>query len=109
MAFTFRNGEHHRNPSGCHNKVKWILSQCKWDKESVKKFVTNFIGSELLERDYPNPNHKGQRNQKWFNGWMVALNIALYAVNAKESILPIYTPEKYHWFKEIEPIRSEEV
>jgi len=109
MAFTFRNGEHHRNPSGCHNKVKWILSQCGWDKESVEKFVANFIGSELLERNYPNPNHKGQRNQKWFNRWMVALSVALYAVNSKESILPIYTPEKYHWFKEIELRRSEEV
>ena len=25
MAFTFKNGKHYRNPSGCHNKVKWFL------------------------------------------------------------------------------------
>ena len=43
MAFTFRNGEHHRNPSGCHNKVKWILSQCKWDVKDLEFFVDEFF------------------------------------------------------------------
>ena len=101
MAFTFRNGEHHRNPSGCHNKVNWILSQCKWNKETVTDFVNGFIANELLDRDFPNPNHKGQRNQKWFDGWMDALNIAMYAVNAEGFVLPPYISEKYHWFQEI--------
>ena len=38
MVFTFRNGEHHKNPSGCHNKVKWILSRCKWDIKNLEFF-----------------------------------------------------------------------
>ncbi|MCR4715195.1 MAG: hypothetical protein K5751_12565 [Treponemataceae bacterium] len=33
MAVTLIDGEHHRNPSGCHNKVNWILSVCKWDEQ----------------------------------------------------------------------------
>ena len=58
MAFTFRNGEHHRNPSGCHNKVKWILSQCKWDTKELELFTNTFIRLELLNREISVPRPK---------------------------------------------------
>ena len=31
MAVKFRNGEHHRNPSGFYNKVKYLLRESKRD------------------------------------------------------------------------------
>ena len=31
MAVKFRNGEHHRNPSGFYNKVRFLLSESKRD------------------------------------------------------------------------------
>lgn len=31
MAIKFRNGKHHRNPSGFYNKVKYLLRESKRD------------------------------------------------------------------------------
>ena len=31
MAVKLRNGEHHRNPSGFYNKVKYLLRESKRD------------------------------------------------------------------------------
>lgn len=28
-------GIHHRNPSGRHNKTKWLLSEAKWNLKSI--------------------------------------------------------------------------
>ena len=39
MAFTFRNGEHHRSPSGCYNKVNWNIKE-------LEAFTNNFIALE---------------------------------------------------------------
>lgn len=102
MAFTFRNGEHHRNPSGCHNKVKWFLSECKWNIEALKNFTNDFLVNELYDRNSPNPNHKGNRDINWFYGWLDAMNIALYIIDNNKSHLPTYVFEKYHWLKKYE-------
>ena len=58
MTFTFRNDEHHKNPSGCHNKVKWILSRCKWDIKNLEFFVDKFVRLELLNHEVPVPRLK---------------------------------------------------
>lgn len=34
MAVTYK-GKYHRNPSGFHNKVKWLLSESKWDLQKL--------------------------------------------------------------------------
>jgi hypothetical protein len=34
MSVTYK-GKYHRNPSGFHNKVKWLLSESKWDKHKL--------------------------------------------------------------------------
>lgn len=34
MSVTYK-GKYHRNPSGFHNKVKWLLSESKWDKQKL--------------------------------------------------------------------------
>ena len=35
MPIKFRNGEHHRNPSGFYNKVKYLLRESKRDPEKL--------------------------------------------------------------------------
>lgn len=35
MAVKFRNGKHHRNPSGFYNKVKYLLRESKRDPEKL--------------------------------------------------------------------------
>lgn len=104
MAFTFKSGEHHRNPSGCHNKVKWFISQCKWDIKSLEDFTNDFIANEMLDRNFPNPNHKGNRNTKWMSGWLDAINISLFILDDKyRGHLPYYAYEKYHWLAQYKP------
>lgn len=98
MAFTFRSGEHHRNPSGCHNKVKWILSQCKWDIKNLEFFVDKFVRLELLNREVPVPRLKDKYKPDWLYGWLDAVNIALYIADEKNrGRLPYYAYEKYPW------------
>ena len=98
MAFTFRNGEHHRNPSGCHNKVKWILSQCKWDVKDLEFFVDKFVGLELLNREVPVPRLKDKYKPDWLYGWLDAVSIALYIADENNrGRLPYYAYEKYPW------------
>ncbi len=101
MAFTFRNGEHHRNPSGCHNKVNWFLSQCHWDFDTLNDFTSDFISNELLDREVPVPKEKNKYKYDWLYGWLDAICIALY-ICGKEKYkgpLPGYIFTKYPWFK----------
>lgn len=58
MAFIFLNRERHRNPGGCHNKVRWILSRCKWDTKELELFTNTFIRLELLNREISVPRPK---------------------------------------------------
>lgn len=101
MAFTFRNGEHHRNPSGCHNKVKWFLSQCHWDIKELEDFIDVFIPNELLDREVPTPKYKDKLKTDWLYGWLDAINIALYICDKEKyrGRLPYYVFEKYPWLK----------
>lgn len=87
MAVTLINGEHHRNPSGCHNKVKWILSQCKHDRKSVEDFFSRFRNGELLCI-----NNEAQRES-----WDYAFWIANWWVHKKFGYLPPSVLDKYHW------------
>ena len=62
MAVVYK-GKHHKNPSGCNNKAKWILSETKWNKTEAIKLVEH-ITSEMSE---------GKQRSSWY----VALGIAL--------------------------------
>ena len=105
MAFTFRNGEHHRNPSGCHNKVKWFLSQSKWDIKTLESITNNFIEFELLERKFPIVQIiEVKEIQKWLYGWLEAVNISLFILDDKyRGHLPYYAYEKYPWISQYKP------
>lgn len=102
MAFTFRNGKHHRNPSGCHNKVKWFLSQCHWNSKELEDFIEDFIPNELLDREVPTPKYKDKLKTDWLYGWLDAINIALYICDKEKyrGRLPYYAFEKYPWLKD---------
>ena len=102
MAFTFRNGEHHRNPSGYHNKVNWFLSKCHWNLAELEDFTNDFIGNELLDREVPISNKSEINNRKWLYGWLDAINIALYLCDKDKyrGRLPYYAFEKYPWLKD---------
>ena len=62
MAVVYK-GKHHRNPSGCNNKAKWILSETKWNKSSAIRLVNNIMSKTL--------------DSKQRTSWYVALGIAL--------------------------------
>ena len=62
MAVVYK-GKHHRNPSGCNNKAKWILSEVEWNKTAAIKLVVG-ITSEMPE---------GKQRTSWY----IALGIAL--------------------------------
>ena len=111
MAFTFRNGEHHRNPSGCHNKVKWFLSQCHWNLAELEDFTNDFIAFELLNREVPTPKYKDKLKTDWLYGWLDAINIALYLCDKEKNrgCLPYYAFEKYPWMKDCTKFRMEKM
>ena len=99
MAFTFRNGEHHRNPSGCHNKVRWFLSQCHWDFDTLNDFTSEFLTKEVFDRETPVPRLKDKYKTDWFFGWLDAISIALYICGGEKykGPLPKYIFTKYPW------------
>ena len=47
----FINGEHHRNPSGFINKVKYFLRESKRDPEKMKELYKN-IDNDYFEIKY---------------------------------------------------------
>lgn len=104
MNRNFPKLEHHRNPSGCHNKVKWFLSQSKLDIKTLESITNDFIAFELLERKFPIPNHRGERDTKWLYGWLDAINISLFILDDKyRGHLPYYAYEKYPWISQYKP------
>ena len=36
-------GKHHRNPSGRNNKIKWLLSEGKWNPKEMERVVANVV------------------------------------------------------------------
>ena len=41
MSIKFGNGEHHRNPSGFYNKVKYLLRESKRDPKKLYQIIDN--------------------------------------------------------------------
>lgn len=89
MSVTLINGEYHRNPSGCHNKVKWILSQCKHDRKSVEDFYSRFRNGELI------CVKNGASHESWDNAFW----IANWWVSKKLGYFPPSMFDKYSWLK----------
>lgn len=76
-------GKHHRNPSGCNNKAKWILSETKWNRAGAIRLVNNIM---------PKMSDSKQRTS-----WYVALGIALamYEESRLNDIIVAKVIERY--------------
>lgn len=91
MSVTLINGEHHRNPSGCHNKVNWILSVCKWDEQRIIHSFSNFS----CRKDFVYV-----KNNKSYHSWFDALWIAQWWVQVDRVYeVPDNLLVKYHWLR----------
>ena len=77
MAVVYK-GEHHKNPSGLHNKVKWILSKSNWNLDKYKEIKREFNTYYGLDKETPNPNHNGLHDFFWRSSWSKAFAIASY-------------------------------
>ena len=98
MAVVY-NGKHHRNPSGLHNKVKWILSESKWNMDKYKEIRKEIcpLGCTIVFGNSPNPNHKGLRDFFWKASWQHAFAIAGYILTDSKLPSSVYY---YPWLKE---------
>ena len=69
MAVKLRNGEHHRNPSGFYNKVKYLLNESKRDPEKLDKIFGDIM------------YHRNGIDDKYFytirNSWEAAYTFAI--------------------------------
>lgn len=109
MPFTFRDGKHIRNPSGCHNKVRWLLTQSHWDIKELQAFIEDFISDEILDREVPVPRMKDKTKNWWFYKWLDAMNIALWICDGKYGRLPIDVFKKYPWMTKYRPMPDDKL
>lgn len=72
--------EHHRNPSGLHNKVSYLLSESKWDNENLDGLRGQII----------------THNPSWENAFIIASHI----IQRDFNWLYDYFPQYWNWIKE---------
>ena len=89
MAVTI-NGIHHRNPSGLHAKVKWLIRYSNWDFNKI---------STVHEKIWKNIVHKSEDNEldadstrNALVSWEKAVNICHLIIYGKTTY--VYKPEK---------------
>lgn len=99
MALKFE-GKHHRNPSGLHAKVNWLIQESKWDLAKIenlyKKVCINISHlSEDNEIDWKSAGNS-------LNSWDKAISICEFIITG--SVRPSYKKIKLddiknkHWF-----------
>ena len=49
MAVKFRNGEHHRNPSGFYNKVNFLLRKSERNPEVLLLHHADMIATKIYD------------------------------------------------------------
>lgn len=72
--------EHHRSPSGLHNKVRYLLSESEWNDENLDRLRRKII----------------KHNASWQNAFF----IASYIIRRKFNFLHNYFPQYWYWIKE---------
>lgn len=88
MAVKFINGEHHRNPSGFYNKVKYLLSESKRDPEKLYQIFKDlsYHGNIIDDCRY---------KQSWEAAYIAAeLMIEHNADNPRDYLNSIYIYER---------------
>lgn len=81
MAFIFE-GKHHRNPSGLYAKVKWFISNSKWDIIEIEKLYDK-IWRNIVHRSEDN-EMDGTTTRKALISWEKAVNICRLIINGKD-------------------------
>ena len=73
MALTLVNGEHHRNPSGFNNKVRWIFTQTKHNFKNFEKVYNSIKRNEHWERAFNNVKNTYWENNSDIDNWNVRI------------------------------------
>lgn len=72
---------HHRNPSGFRNKVKWLLSESKWDSNKIIEIMTSV---DCLSNELESIN-------SWYKADALAQLIANGNFDKAKRLFPEYT------------------
>jgi hypothetical protein len=75
MAVKFRNGEHHRNPSGFYNKVKFLLRESKRDLGKLYQVFGDISYHNSAFDKYFNVIRKSWETAYIFAKWIIENNI----------------------------------
>lgn len=67
--------EHHRNPSGQHNKIKWLLEQSHRDINKIHEIVSNVVASGY------------DMISSWIVAEMIAIDIVKYGFKDRHEYL----------------------
>lgn len=77
---------HHRNPSGLHNKVRWLLSEGAWDVDKILQKTTDIAMCEM--------------DRKSYDSWQKAIIIAVRIAEGTHEGLKERYPEEWLWIEE---------
>jgi hypothetical protein len=98
MAAKFRNGEHHRNPSGFYNKVKYLLRESKRNPEKLYQIFKDITYHRNIVND-------GRYEESWEAAYRVAKSmIKNNADNPRDYLNSIYIHEREErktWYEKI--------
>ena len=97
MPVKLRNGEHHRNPSGFYNKVKYLLRESKRDLSKLQEICNNIYYCDDV-------NFWANRNS-----WEAAMSCARsiiehHADNPKDYLNSIYIYDRENrktWYEKL--------
>lgn len=74
------NIEHHRNPSGFHNKVNYLLSESEWNEENLDRLRREIV----------------KNNVSWENAFLIAYSVIRRDFNWLHNHFPQY----WSWIKD---------
>ena len=73
MALTLVNGEHHQNPSGFNNKVRWIITQTKHNFKNFEKVYNSVKRNKYWEKAFNNAKLKLLETDNSIDNWNVRI------------------------------------
>lgn len=73
MALVLTNGEHHRNPSGFNNKIRWIITQTKYNFKNFEKVYNSVKRNKHWERAFNNAKLKLLKTDNSIDNWNVRI------------------------------------
>ena len=73
MALTLINNEHHKNPSGFNNKIRWIWSKMNYDFNNFEKVYNSVKRNEHWERAFNNVKNTYWENNTDIDNWNIRI------------------------------------